>query len=359
MGIFGFDALRNKFTEAVPKNTLIRGRYVACFDITPIVVYAIRQSSNEDKFGNLFHHRMNGCREISFLRDCPPYALCYTLDNRAPRTKRETQRQRLIQAQSIMTCITKTSQSLSKDHDVIDVKILTNISSDRSNDDTERQQKLKSNSNQLGSSGQSMPGTILNSDQKLLTVESLEKPNVESLEKPNVKSLEKPNVESLKKPNVELTLNNEKLNANERELPQPGIRICDVVHRIKEILFRDFILTDGTHVQPCKNQCSYILRKFDDDYSESDRFTSCAKIENDFTIARYELRDVASDNSFSSISDMECTIEQIEQTQFSATTNPNESNIAQSLRAVIIGDSIKDVVGVFKRKGINKIRLLE
>lgn len=87
MGIFGFGTLRNRFTSVVPKNTLIRGRYFACFDITPIVMYAVRQSSNEDEFGNLFHHRMNGCREIRFLRDIPSYSLCYTLDNRAPRTK--------------------------------------------------------------------------------------------------------------------------------------------------------------------------------------------------------------------------------------------------------------------------------
>lgn len=71
--------------------------YAACLDVTPLVVYAIRHcGSNRDAFRRILDQRVRFSREMSFMWDDPPRRLRYTLDNRSPRAKRQTQLRRIV-----------------------------------------------------------------------------------------------------------------------------------------------------------------------------------------------------------------------------------------------------------------------
>lgn len=100
MGIYGFGSLRDRFATIA---NVKRDRYVACFDVTPMVVTAIRNSSTIDEFEQIFRYRIQTCRESIFLRKNPPLILHYTLDNRSPRAKRQTQLQRIMDSQTIVS----------------------------------------------------------------------------------------------------------------------------------------------------------------------------------------------------------------------------------------------------------------
>lgn len=98
MGIFGFGTIRDKFTEVIE----LRCPYAACFDVTPMVVHAIRNNVTEADFMAALQHRIANCKEMRFLRSNPPTFLRYTLDNRSPRAKRQTQLQRIVESKSLL-----------------------------------------------------------------------------------------------------------------------------------------------------------------------------------------------------------------------------------------------------------------
>lgn len=102
MGIYGFGSLRDRFASLA----YVRQKYIVCFDVTPMVVTAIRNSTNIEEFTNIFRHRMLHCKEMVFLQNNPPLMVHYTLDNRSPRAKRQTQLQRAFESQSLISRIT-------------------------------------------------------------------------------------------------------------------------------------------------------------------------------------------------------------------------------------------------------------
>lgn len=122
--IWGFGALRSHVTSIVSTTSFQCGQYVVCFDITPIVVYVICNCTTADEFALEFTHRMRASREIRFLRKYPPYALCYTLNNKSPRAKRETQIARMIDSNPVVNRMTVTSYSLTADKPVMPVRVL-------------------------------------------------------------------------------------------------------------------------------------------------------------------------------------------------------------------------------------------
>lgn len=114
MGIYGFGSLRDRFATIA---NVKRDRYVACFDVTPMVVTAVRNSSTIDEFEQIFRYRIQTCRESAFLRKNPPLIVHYTLDNRSPRAKRQTQLQRIMDSQTIVSrVIVPFSDDFGKSH---------------------------------------------------------------------------------------------------------------------------------------------------------------------------------------------------------------------------------------------------
>lgn len=99
MGILGFGSLRGHFST---QSSVEAGRYAACLDVTSAVVHTIRNCDNVEQFRALFSRVLWTSRELRFLRGCPPQTLCYTLDNRAPRAKLQTQVQRMLDANSFL-----------------------------------------------------------------------------------------------------------------------------------------------------------------------------------------------------------------------------------------------------------------
>lgn len=93
MGVFGFHCFKDKFSrdyEGIPKNSII------AFDITHIVVQCLHDSTNKSTFIKLFQVRFNNCLEMNFIRSNYPKYIFLTLDNRSPKSKRQTQQKRLL-----------------------------------------------------------------------------------------------------------------------------------------------------------------------------------------------------------------------------------------------------------------------
>lgn len=92
MGILGFSiSFRDKFSNVVSNDVCVGVKCVVCFDVTPIVVNALRNVLTIETFGKTFVDRMLISNEYTFLRHITPLELHYTLDNRSPRAKRQTQ----------------------------------------------------------------------------------------------------------------------------------------------------------------------------------------------------------------------------------------------------------------------------
>lgn len=202
----------------------------------------------------------------------------------------------------------KDTASLSRNSNFTNADFSPDSPLDRSNDGEEHRQESTSNLAELEPAEESAQDITLEPE-------------------PEQKSAEKSEEESTRK--------HEKLEEHERE-PQPGIRICDVVHRIKEILFRDFILTEVTYTQSHKNQSSYNFCNIDNCDNGFEYSANRTKIRDDFTRLQYESRDIIGRVLHSRTDDTENNAKQMERKQFSITGKSYDTNATPAI--VTCGD---------------------
>lgn len=77
--------------------------YIVCFDVTPLVVKAVKCSVSESEFEDTFESIVASCGEMTFFKRYAPLDICFTLDNRSPRAKRQTQIRRILESKSAIT----------------------------------------------------------------------------------------------------------------------------------------------------------------------------------------------------------------------------------------------------------------
>lgn len=123
MGIIGFGSLREEFctrrTLFEEKNLKSSSgnddvKYIACLDVTPFVVYAMRSNAvafDRKCFERVFVEKINESNEMRHLRSWRPQILRYTLDNGSPRAKRHTQLRRLTEIPLLTRMLSSSSSS--------------------------------------------------------------------------------------------------------------------------------------------------------------------------------------------------------------------------------------------------------
>lgn len=79
--------------------------FVVSLDVTPFVVHALQMSSNVSQFRQRFVRLLRASNEMDLLRLFRPTKIYFTLDNKSPRTKKQTQLQRAVDSQSTLTKI--------------------------------------------------------------------------------------------------------------------------------------------------------------------------------------------------------------------------------------------------------------
>lgn len=122
MGIIGFGALREEFCvrrtffeEKKSNNDNDDAvKYIACFDVTPFVIYAMRSNAvafDRNCFERVFVEKINESNEMRHLRSCRPQILRYTLDNGSPRAKRHTQLRRMTEVPLLTRMLSSSASS--------------------------------------------------------------------------------------------------------------------------------------------------------------------------------------------------------------------------------------------------------